>query len=74
MEGVMMPLSFARPGEPVTIKMIKGTDEVRQHLYELGFINGEQVSIVNQVSGNLIIQVKDSRIALDKTMANRIYI
>ncbi len=70
----MMPLSFARPGEPVTIKMIKGTDEVRQHLYELGFTNGEQVSIVSQVSGNLIIQVRDSRIALDKTMANRIYI
>ncbi len=69
-----MPLSIARPGEPVTIKMVKGTDEVRQHLYELGFINGEQISVISQVGGNLIIQVKDSRIALDRTMANRIYI
>ncbi len=69
-----MPLSMAGTGDMVTIKMIKGTDEVRQHLAELGFIAGEEISIVNQVSGNLIIQVKDSRIALDRSMANRIYI
>ncbi|MBQ9421730.1 MAG: ferrous iron transport protein A [Lachnospiraceae bacterium] len=70
----MMPLSMAGTGDMVTIQMIKGTDEVRQHLAELGFIAGEEISIVNQVSGNLIIQVKDSRIALDRSMANRIYI
>ena len=61
-------------GDMVTIMKIKGTDEVRQHLAELGFIPGEEISIVNQVSGNLIIQVKDSRVALDRSMANRIYI
>ncbi|MBQ1424494.1 MAG: ferrous iron transport protein A [Lachnospiraceae bacterium] len=70
----MMPLSMVGTGDMVTIMKIKGTDEVRQHLAELGFIPGEEISIVNQVSGNLIIQVKDSRVALDRSMANRIYI
>ena len=69
-----MPLSMVGTGDMVTIMKIKGTDEVRQHLAELGFIPGEEISIVNQVSGNLLIQVKDSRVALDRSMANRIYI
>ena len=69
-----MPLSMVGTGDMVTIMKIKGTDEARQHLAELGFIPGEEISIVNQVSGNLIIQVKDSRVALDRSMANRIYI
>ena len=72
--GNMMPLAMAGNGEKVTIKRVGGSDSVRQHLAELGFIVGEQVAIVNQVSGNLIIQVKDSRIALDKTMASKIFI
>ena len=70
----MMPLSMANTGEVVSIKKIAGTDEVRQHLVELGFVTGEEVSIVNKNGGNLIINVKDSRIALDKTLANRIFI
>jgi ferrous iron transport protein A len=70
----MMPLSMANTGEVVSIKKIAGTDEVRQHLVELGFVIGEEVSIVNKNGGNLIINVKDSRIALDKTLANRIFI
>ena len=70
----MIPLTMANPGETVTVRRITGKDDVRQHLAELGFIVGEQVAIVNQVSGNLIIQVKDSRIALDKTMASKIFI
>ena len=68
----MMPLSMAEPGEPVTIHRISGKDEVRQHLAELGFVVGGEVMVVNELGGNLILQVKDSRIALDKTMANRI--
>ncbi len=70
----MMPLSMANTGEVVSIKKIAGTDEVRQHLVELGFVIGEEVSIVNKNGGNLIINVKDSRIALDKTLANRMFI
>ena len=56
----MMPLSMAKVGETVTIRKITGKDQIRQHLAELG--------------GNLILQVKDSRVALDRTMANRIMI
>ena len=70
----MMPLTMAKTGESVTIEKITGKDEVRQRLAELGFVVGTQVSVVNEVGGNLILQVKDSRVALDKTMANRIMI
>ena len=68
----MMPLTMARPGETVTIRKITGKDEVRLHLAELGFVVDEKVTVVNELAGNLILQVKDSRVALDKTMANRI--
>ena len=70
----MMPLTMARQGEWVTIRKITGKDEVRQHLAELGFVVDTQVTVVSQLAGNLILQVKDSRIALDQTMANRIMI
>ena len=70
----MMPLSMTDIGVMVSIKRITGTDEVKQHLSELGFVVGEEISIVNKNGGNLIVNVKDSRIALDKTLANRIFI
>ncbi|WP_417044033.1 FeoA family protein [Dysosmobacter sp.] len=68
----MMPLSMARPGETITIRKITGRDEVRQHLAELGFVVDSDVTVVSEISGNLILQVKDSRIALNQDMANRI--
>ena len=70
----MMPLTMAKTGETVTIRKITGKDEVRQHLAELGFVVDSNVTVVSEIAGNLILQVKDSRIALDKTMANRIMI
>lgn len=70
----MMPLSMAKPGETLTIRKITGKDEVRAHLAELGFVVDSDVTVVNEIGGNLIVQVKDSRIALDKTMANRIMV
>ena len=70
----MMPLTMARTGDTVTIRKITGKDEVRQHLAELGFVVAGDVTVVSEIAGNLILQVKDSRIALDKTMANRIMI
>lgn len=70
----MLPLSMARAGESGTIRKITGKDEVRQHLAELGFVVNTEVTVVNEIAGNLIVQVKDSRIALDKTMASRIMI
>ena len=69
-----MPLAMAKPGETVVIRKITGKDEVRQHLAELGFVVDSPVTVVSEISGNLILQVKDSRIALDKTMANRVMI
>lgn len=70
----MIPLTMARIGETATIRKISGRDEVRQHLAELGFVVGGDVTVVNEIAGNLILQVKESRIALDKGMANRIMI
>ncbi len=70
----MMPLTMAKTGETVIIRKITGKDEVRQHLAELGFVVDSDVTVVSEIAGNLILQVKDSRIALDKTMANRIMI
>ena len=70
----MMPLTMAKAGETVTIKKITGKDEVRLHLAELGFVVGSEVTVVNEIAGNLILQVKESRIALDKTLAMRIIV
>ena len=70
----MMPLTMARPGETVVIRKITGRDEIRQHLAELGFVVDESVTVISEMAGNLILQVKDSRVAVDRTMANRIMI
>ena len=70
----MMPLGMASPGDVNTIQKITGKDDVRQHLAELGFVVGEEVRVVSELGGNLILSVKDSRIALDKTLAMRIMV
>ena len=69
-----MPLTMSKAGDTVTIQKITGKDEVRQHLAELGFVVGEAVTIVSEISGNPTIQVKEARIALDKTLAMRIIV
>lgn len=61
-------------GDVNIIKQINGRDDVRQHLAELGFVPGAEVSVVSELGGNLILSVKESRIALDKTMAMRIMV
>ena len=70
----MMPLTMAGRGEPVTIRKLTGKDEIRQHLAELGFVVDAADMVVSDLGGNLIVQVKDSRIALDRSMANRILV
>ncbi len=67
-----MPLSMAKAGEVVVIKKITGKDEVRQRLAEMGLVMDQAVKVVTDMGGNLIVQVRDSRIALDRSMANRI--
>ncbi|MCI5661707.1 MAG: ferrous iron transport protein A [Clostridia bacterium] len=69
-----MPLAMAQVGDVNIIKRISGRDEVRQHLAELGFVVGEEVQIVSEMGGNLILAIKGARIALDKTMAMRIMV
>ena len=70
----MMPLGMAQVGETNIIRKITGRDEVRQHLAEIGFVVGEEVHVVSELGGNLILSVKDSRVALDKSMAMRILV
>ena len=65
---------MAKPGETVVIRKVTGKDEIRQHLAELGFVVDGMVTVVSELAGNLILQVKDSRVALDKTLASRIMI
>ena len=68
----MMPLTLAPIGTPSVIRKITGKDDVRQHLAELGFVAGQEVTVVSSLNGNLIINVKGSRIALGETMARRV--
>ena len=65
---------MAKTGEPVTIRKITGKDEVRLHLAELGFVVDSEVTVVTEIAGNLIVQVRGSRVALNEAMANRIMI
>ena len=69
-----MPLTMARRGEKNQIKRITGKDETSRFLASLGFVEGECVTIVNEIAGNVILNIKDTRVALDKSMANRIMI
>ena len=69
-----MPLSMLAPGETGTIRKITGKDEVRAHLARMGFVVDATVTVVSSLGGNLILQVKDSRVALDRQMANRILV
>ncbi len=70
----MTPLSIAKTGETNFIKKITGKDEVRQHLAEMGFVVGSEITVVAEISGNLIIKIKGTRVALNREMANRIMI
>lgn len=70
----MMPLSMAKQGEPNIIKKVGGKEEIRQFLENLGFVTGGVVTVLSEVSGNMIVNVKDSRVAIGKDMANKIMI
>ncbi len=70
----MMPLVFAKNGETQIVKKIGGSEEVRRHLENLGFTVGGTVTIINSLAGNVIVKVKDSRIAINEDMARRIMI
>ena len=70
----MMPLNLADPGVESIIKKVGGSPEVKQHLKNLGFVVGGNATIVSSIGGNLIVNVKESRVAISKEMATKIYI
>ena len=70
----MMPLTFADIEEDNIIKRIGGTPEVKKHLENLGFVVGGNVKVVNRMGNNIIVIVKESRIAISEGMANKIMV
>ncbi len=70
----MMPLSLADIGEENIIKKIGGSADTKRHLENLGFVVGGSVSVVNTLAGNLIVNVKESRVAINQEMAKRIFV
>lgn len=70
----MMPLSFLKVGEAGKITKITGKDDVQKHLGNLGFVVGENISIVSELDGNVIVDIKGARVALNKQMASRIMV
>ena len=69
-----MPLTIANQDENFLIKKINGKEEVRRFLENLGFVAGTQVSVISKISGNVIVQVKESRVAISKEMAQKIIV
>lgn len=70
----MLPLTMASQGEPVTIKKIGGKQETKKFLETLGFVVGGTITVVSEINGNMIVNVKDSRVAIEKDMANKIMV
>lgn len=69
-----MPLSMVRLGQKTTIQRIGGKEETRRFLENLGFVAGSNVTVVSEMGGNMIVNVKDSRVAIGKDMANKIMV
>ena len=70
----MMPLTMAGIGEPNTIQKIGGNEETRRFLANLGFVTGAEISVVSAISGNVIVNVKEARVAINEEMARRIMV
>ena len=70
----MMPLTMAKTGVENSIKKVGGREEARQFLAKLGFIAGSHVTIITEIGGNVIVNIKDSRVAICREMASRIMV
>ena len=70
----MMPLSLANIGEESTIKKVGGKPEVKKHLEGLGFVVGSNVSVITSLGGNVIVNIKESRVAISQEMARKIMV
>ncbi len=70
----MMPLTLANAGEENIIKKVGGNPDTRKFLENLGFVAGGTVTVISEISGNVIVNVKDSRVAVSKEMAQKIMV
>lgn len=70
----MMPLTMLNTGETNTIKKVGGKEETKRFLENLGFVAGGNVTVVSETGGNLIVNIKDSRVAIGRDMANKIIV
>lgn len=70
----MLPLTLSPVGEEAIIKKVGGKPEVKSHLENLGFVAGSAITIIATIGGNVIVNVKDSRVAISKEMAQRIMV
>ena len=69
-----MPLTMVNEGEPTVIKKVGGKEETRRFLESLGFVVGSTVTVVSAIDGNMIVNIKDARVAIGKDMANKIIV
>ena len=70
----MMPLTMAKTGEPLTIKKIGGKEDTRKFLESLGFVAGGAVTVISDIQGSVIVNVKESRVAIGKDMAMKVMV
>lgn len=70
----MMPLSMVKEGEANIIRRVGGKEETRRFLENLGFVTGGTVTVISEMGGNIIVNIKDSRVAIGKDMANKIMV
>ena len=70
----MMPLTLANDGEEAIIRHIGGSPDVKRHLEDLGFVPGENVRVISRMGGNVIVVVKETRLAIDQAMAAKIMV
>ncbi|MBR3929429.1 MAG: ferrous iron transport protein A [Clostridia bacterium] len=70
----MMPLTFADTGEELIVRKVSGKPEVKKHLENLGFVAGSEVVVMNVIGGNVIVKVKEARVAISREMAQKIMV
>ncbi len=70
----MMPLVMADPGEENIIRRVGGSPEMKKHLEDMGFVTGSAVTVMSTIGGNLIVKIKESRVAISKEMAGKIFV
>ncbi len=69
-----MPLTFADSGEELIVRKVSGKPEVKKHLENLGFVVGSEVVVMNAIGGNVIVKVKEARVAISREMAQKIMV